>query len=265
MQLTVVGQRRAARRRSSPPVAPPRSHHRVPWPQQQCMQMGPTMTSCDVCRAAGWALGPRGVASGSFASANILLKSFVEQKGALSTIERCTGASRNACAHCLRLTRACQGPLPSALIVPPALSTTALASPAQVPSPASNSRLELRLYECCCSRARSPSTLAASHRRCGSAPVRAALDAAALDAAGDGTARCVSAGMLPPCVRRTVERRRVRACCRDMGATSAACGSEAAATVHGGCEAVPMVGSGHAVTANSARARPWLRPGRSHA
>ena len=56
------------------------------------------MTSYDVCRAAGWALVPRGVASGCFASANILLKSFVEQKGALSTIERCTGASHFACA-----------------------------------------------------------------------------------------------------------------------------------------------------------------------
>jgi hypothetical protein len=93
MQLPMDNQRRAVRRRSSPPAAPPRSHHRVPWPQQQCLQMGPTMTSCDVCRAAGWALGPRGVASGSFASANILLKSFVEQNGALSTIKRCTGAS----------------------------------------------------------------------------------------------------------------------------------------------------------------------------
>lgn len=106
-------------------MAPPRSHHRVPWPQQQCMQMGSTMTSYDVCRAAGWALMPRGVASGSFASANILLKSFVEHKGALSTLKRCTGASRNACAHCLRLTRACQGPLPSAPKVPPLLLTFA--------------------------------------------------------------------------------------------------------------------------------------------
>ena len=126
-------------------MAPPRSHHRVPWPQQQCMQMGPTMTSCDVCRAAGWALVPRGVASGCFASANIFLKSFVEQKGALSTIERCTGASHFACAHCLHLPHACQGLLPSAPTRPQMLLTFVLSSPAPVPSPARKPPLAFRL------------------------------------------------------------------------------------------------------------------------
>ena len=59
--------------------------------------------------AAGRALVPRGAAGGCFASVNILLKSLVEQKGALSTLKRCTGAAHNACAHCLRVPRACQG------------------------------------------------------------------------------------------------------------------------------------------------------------
>ena len=107
-------------------MASPRSHHRVPWPQQQRMQMGPTMTSCDACTAAGRALVPRGMAGGCFASAKSHLKSFVEHKGALSTLERCTGASHNAFAHCLRLLRACQGPLPSALKLPTLLLTFAL-------------------------------------------------------------------------------------------------------------------------------------------
>ena len=42
------------------------------------------MTIYDVCTAAGRDLVPRGVAGGSFASAKILLKFFVEQKGGLS-------------------------------------------------------------------------------------------------------------------------------------------------------------------------------------
>ena len=52
MQLPMADQRRAARRRSSPPVAPPRSRHRVPWPQQQSTQMGPTLSSYAACTAA---------------------------------------------------------------------------------------------------------------------------------------------------------------------------------------------------------------------
>ena len=99
--------------------------------------MGPTMTSCDACTAAGRALVPRGMAGGCFASAKSHLKSFVEHKGALSTLERCTGASHNAFAHCLRLLRACQGPLPSALKLPTLLLTFNESSP-------KNCRIQLR-------------------------------------------------------------------------------------------------------------------------
>ena len=135
-------------------MAPPRSHHRVPWPQQQRMQMGPTMTSCDACTAAGRALVPRGMAGGCFASAKSHLKSFVEHKGALSTLERCTGASHNAFAHCLRLLRACQGPLPSALKLPTLLLTFALSfmgssSEVRQHRRASNRRLLMRKISRC--------------------------------------------------------------------------------------------------------------------
>ena len=134
-------------------MASPRSHHRVPWPQQQRMQMGPTMTSCDACTAAGRALVPRGMAGGCFASVNILLKFLVEHK-ALSTIERCTGASHNAFAHCLRLLRACQGPLPSALKLPTLLLTFALSfmgssSEVRQHRRASNRRLLMRKISRC--------------------------------------------------------------------------------------------------------------------
>ena len=140
---------------------------------------GPTLSSYAACTAARRARASRRGRRLFFASAKGHLKSLVEQKGALSTLERWslrTGASHNAFAHCLRLPRARQGPLPSAPTVPPPLSTTALSSPAQVPSPASNSPLELRLYDCCCSRARR--LFDRSHRRhCGAHHRCDALDA----------------------------------------------------------------------------------------
>ena len=92
------------------------------------MQMGPTMTSYNVCRAAGCALVPRGVASGCFASANILLKSFVEQKGALSAIKRCTAYRSLSLCLCSLPAFATRvpGSLPSGPKVPPLLLTFAL-------------------------------------------------------------------------------------------------------------------------------------------
>ena len=137
-------------------MASPRSHHRVPWPQQQRMQMGPTMTSCDACTAAGRALVPRGMAGGCFASAKSHLKSFVEHKGALSTLERCTGASHNAFAHCLRLLRACQGPLPSALKLPTLLLTFALSFMGSSSEVRQHRRASNRRLACGCAHARAP-------------------------------------------------------------------------------------------------------------
>ena len=107
-------------------TAQPDSSLSVHWPQQQSTQMSPTMSSYDVCRAAGRALVPRGVAGSCFALAKSHLKSFVEHKGVLSTLERCTGASHRACAHCLRLPRACQGQTPSVPKLPTLLLTFAL-------------------------------------------------------------------------------------------------------------------------------------------
>ena len=52
--------------------------------------MALTTTSYDACTAAGRGPVPRGTAGGCFASGNILIKSLVEQDGALSTLKRCT-------------------------------------------------------------------------------------------------------------------------------------------------------------------------------
>ena len=57
---------------------------------------GPTMTSCDACTAAGRVPCLEAWPAAVFASAKNHLKSFVEHKGALSTLKRCTGAAHNA-------------------------------------------------------------------------------------------------------------------------------------------------------------------------
>ena len=97
-----------------------------PGRSSQSTQMGPTLSSYAACTAARRVPCLEAWPAAVFALANILLKSFVEQKGALSTIKRCTGASHFACAHCLRLPRACQGPLPSAQTRSPSLLTVGL-------------------------------------------------------------------------------------------------------------------------------------------
>ena len=98
--------------------------------QPECVSLGPGVGRTPGFKltpeAAGRALCLMAWPAAVFASAKSHLKSLVEQKGALSTLKRCTGASHNACAHCLRLPRACQGPQPSAPTVLPSLRTFAL-------------------------------------------------------------------------------------------------------------------------------------------
>ena len=119
---------------------------------------GPTLSSYAACTAARRARASRRGRRLFFASAKGHLKSLVEQKGALSTLERWslrTGASHNAFAHCLRLPRARQGPLPSAPTVPPPLPTFAFfLRRHHCDLRPSNSAIECRLYDRCCLRAR---------------------------------------------------------------------------------------------------------------
>ena len=66
MQLPTADLRRAARRRSSPPVAPPRSLHRVPWPQQPEHTDGPNFEQLRRVYSRPPGPVPRGVAGGCF-------------------------------------------------------------------------------------------------------------------------------------------------------------------------------------------------------